>query len=163
MGHFGIWAPGVLPFPVVVPLKDKIIEDPAARYALEALEEERAEVERQAAALEAERARVAARAGYLRADQEFEQARRKKERVDTDNAAWLAEFSRVLADPTAPLDVRRHAAGIIAGFEAQMAAYARERANGVVFDSAEQRFADEGVRAYEAACAAFDADEARGR
>jgi hypothetical protein len=88
MGFFGIWAPGVLPFPIVVPVKNRVAPDPSDRaLALQrALEddEQRDWVDRELVNARADMELADARAKEERARAEIQLARADVEQLDTE-------------------------------------------------------------------------------
>ncbi len=158
MGFFGVWAPGVLPFPVVIPLKDRVIEDPAAPF--RAMNEAQVVYELEVEAEEREREREAAaqEAAAWRARAEVAEARHELEDLQASAAAHLEACQHVLADPNASRDELADAIGTVAAWEVHDANTARNVAianqDTAAASTAEQRI----VAAYVAMEEACDTD-----
>jgi hypothetical protein len=112
MGFLGIWAPGVLPAPVVLPIRDRVASNPGGHWTALARE---VELQRQQDELEAERGELEQQRRHRQLEQEALEARRKLEGIQSGLAARLASFRQVLDDPDAPLEARMNAAEVLAG------------------------------------------------
>jgi hypothetical protein len=128
VGFFGIWAPGVLPFPVVIPLKDRVIQDPAARFGTGYDADITYELEVEAEHRQRERERAADEAASWRARAEVAEARRELEDLQASVAAKLDACHRILSDPGAAGDELADAIGTVAAWEVHDAKTARDAA-----------------------------------
>jgi hypothetical protein len=128
VGFFGIWAPGVLPFPVVIPLKDRVIQVPTARFRAGYDADIAYELEVEAEERQRERERAADEAASWRAQADVAEARRELEDLQASVAAKLDACHRVLSDPDASGDELSDAIGTVAAWEVHDANAARDAA-----------------------------------
>lgn len=157
MGFFGVWAPGVLPFPVVIPLKDRVIDDPGARRESMQQTDLRWQLEAEIEEELWEREDAARDAALWRARAEVAE---KRHELEARRSSDFEASSRVLADPTASHAARAEAIGTVAVWEVIDSKRERDTAlandDRAVASAAEQRI----IAAHAAVEHAYGADDA---